>query len=40
MGLNLLLPTLDPFQDIDKTPFSTHFKGGGNCFPKRALRQP
>ena len=41
MGENpLFLPTLYPFQEIDKNPLLTNFKGGGNCFPKRALRQP
>ena len=34
-------PTLDPFWDNGKNPyFSPHLKGGGNCFPKRALKQP
>ena len=34
------LPTLDTFRDIDENPFLSQFKGGGNCFPERALRQP
>ena len=34
------LPTLNPFRDIDQNPCLTYFKGGGNSFPKRALRQP
>ena len=33
------LPTLNPFGNIDKNPFLTQFKGGGNCLPKWALRQ-
>ena len=33
------LPTLNPLQDIDKNPLFAQFKGGGNCFPTRVLRQ-
>ena len=32
-------PTLNPFRQIHENPLFTQFKGGGNCFPKRALRQ-
>ena len=32
------LPTLNPLRDIDKNPFQTQL-GGGNRFPKRALKQ-
>ena len=32
--------TLNPFRQIHENPLFTQFKGGGgNCFPKRALRQ-
>ena len=30
-------PTLNPFWHIHENPLFTQFKGGGNCFPKRAL---
>ena len=39
MRQNPLLPTLNPYQDIDKTPFLTHCKGGGNCSLKKVLKQ-
>ena len=32
-------PTLNPFRDFHENPLFTHFKGGGNCFLKTALRQ-
>ena len=32
-------PTSNPFRHIHENPLFTQFKGGGNCFPKRALRQ-
>ena len=32
-------PTLNPFRHIHENPLFAQFKGGGNCFPKRALRQ-
>ena len=32
------LPTCNRFRDIDQDPLFTQFKGGRNCFPKRALR--
>ena len=34
------LSTLDPFWDSDKIHFNPVSKGGGNIFPKKALRQP
>ena len=32
-------PTLNPLRHIHENPLFTQFKGGGNCFPKTALRQ-
>ena len=32
-------PTLNPFRHIHENPLFTQFKGGRDCFPKRALRQ-
>ena len=32
-------PTLDPFRDFRENPLLGQFKGGGNCFLERALRQ-
>ena len=32
-------PTLNPLWLFHENPLFTQFKGGGNCFPKRALRQ-
>ena len=35
----IFAPTLNPFWHTHENPLFTQFKGGGNCFPKRALRQ-
>ena len=32
-------PTLNQFRLIHENPLFTQFKGGGNCFPKKVLRQ-
>ena len=34
-----LSPTFNPFRDFRENPLFAQFKGGGNCFLKRALRQ-
>ena len=31
-------PTSNPFRDFRENPLSSQFKGGGNCFLKRALK--
>ena len=32
-------PTSNPFRDFRENPLFSQFKGGGNCFLKRALKQ-
>ena len=39
VGRNPFSPTLNPFRDFREKPLFSQFKGGGNCFLERAMRQ-